>query len=82
MSDRRSTVGPRTPSRFDRAIAGLTDPGARVRRAQPALAGLILLSGAVTPQESPGLRLDLAYALNPIAGVSRWQFSIGSTIGL
>ncbi len=31
---------------------------------------------------TPGLRFDLAYALNPIAGVGRWQFSIGSTIGL
>jgi hypothetical protein len=31
---------------------------------------------------TPGLRLDLAYALHPIAGVDRWLFSIGSAIGL
>jgi hemolysin activation/secretion protein len=31
---------------------------------------------------TPGLRFDLAYALDPIDGIGRWQFSIGSAIGL
>ena len=30
----------------------------------------------------PGVRLDLAYALHPVAGKSRWLFSVGSRIGL
>lgn len=30
----------------------------------------------------PGVRFDLAYALHPVAGESRWVFSVGSRIGL
>jgi hemolysin activation/secretion protein len=30
----------------------------------------------------PGVRFDLAYALHPIPGRSRWLFSIGSRVGL
>ncbi|HEX9724728.1 MAG TPA: hypothetical protein VGC53_10660 [Vicinamibacteria bacterium] len=30
----------------------------------------------------PGVRFDLAYALHPVAGRSRWLFSVGSRIGL
>ncbi|HEX9724189.1 MAG TPA: hypothetical protein VGC53_07885, partial [Vicinamibacteria bacterium] len=30
----------------------------------------------------PGVRLDLAYALHPVVGRSRWLFSVGSRIGL
>jgi outer membrane protein assembly factor BamA len=30
----------------------------------------------------PGVRFDLAYALHPVAGESRWLFSVGSRIGL
>jgi len=30
----------------------------------------------------PGVRFDLAYALHPVAGRSRWLFSVGSQIGL
>jgi outer membrane protein assembly factor BamA len=31
---------------------------------------------------NPGVRFDLAYALHPVAGKSRWLFSVGSRIGL
>jgi hemolysin activation/secretion protein len=31
---------------------------------------------------TPGVRFDLAYALNPVAGQSRWLFSFGSKIAL
>ena len=30
----------------------------------------------------PGVRFDLAYALHPVAGRSRWLFSVGSRVGL
>ncbi len=30
----------------------------------------------------PGVRFDLAYALHPVVGRSRWLFSVGSQIGL
>jgi hypothetical protein len=31
---------------------------------------------------TPGVRFDIAYALDPIDGVGRWQFSVGSRIAL
>lgn len=31
---------------------------------------------------TPGVRFDIAYALDPVIGVSRWQFSFGSRIAL
>jgi hypothetical protein len=44
--------------------------------------GLSLLLGANRVSASrPGVRLDLAYALNPIAGRSPWLFSAGSQVG-
>ena len=44
--------------------------------------GVSLLLGANRVSASrPGIRLDLAYALNPIAGRSPWLFSAGSQVG-
>jgi len=44
--------------------------------------GVSLLLGANRVSASrPGVRLDLAYALNPIAGRSPWLFSAGSQVG-
>jgi hypothetical protein len=44
--------------------------------------GVSLLLGANRVSASkPGLRLDLAYALNPVEGGSRWLLSAGSTLG-
>jgi hypothetical protein len=45
--------------------------------------GLSLLLGrARLSSTTPGVRLDLAYALDPIVGRSRWLFSVGSKIEL
>jgi hemolysin activation/secretion protein len=45
--------------------------------------GLSLLLGRTRlSSTTPGVRFDLAYALDPISGRSRWLFSVGSKIEL
>ncbi|TDI47099.1 MAG: hypothetical protein E2P02_03695 [Acidobacteria bacterium] len=70
-------------------IAGFFDSGFAWPRGQPMRLsdmhsdiGLSLLLGANRVSAStPGIRIDFAYALDPIDGRSRWLLSAGSRIG-
>ena len=41
----------------------------------------LLLGGKRVAASRAGVRLDLAYALDPVPGRSRWLFSAGSRVG-
>ncbi len=41
----------------------------------------LLVGGNRVASSSPGVRFDLAYALDPVPGRSRWLFSAGSRVG-
>ena len=72
------------------ALAAFVDTGFAWPEGQKMMAGdlktdigvSLLLGRNRLAATTPGVRFDVAYALDPIVGVSRWQFSFRSRIAL